>query len=361
MKKKLNKQLTKFLVFGFITATIGACNKDEMNSGIEASRNVSNSIGVTNGMLKFKDKQHLNRVLDSLGKLSITDIDNFTKQFEYTSYALDTLNDDQIEVTPDPVLARLVNRNASFQIGDTIVTLTPYSDILISAKDIENYTNYIGGTANKESFKEIPVKGFSLNKFVEPTEAVGTQLMSQSFQRSLQKSQTTIVESIKKMQSLNTTAVAQMPYSWYGEDNIESPEEYHGRPEKVILTVYSHSRSFGKAYGVKAVGQAYRKGGVFGSKKWRNDEIHTLTFTLRKVRNSVGVEVNPNSTATLNNQEEMNLIRSDGAVDYVTGGDIGFQDLDFSVSFRKNGNSSSPTRIVNYFINSGNRTFNKNW
>ena len=61
---------------------------------------------------------------------------------------------------------------------------------------------------------------------------------------------------------------------WTGDRNTIEPEcGNSGRQERVILVAFVNNFASYGIIGVKISGEAYRKGGLFGSRAWRSDEV----------------------------------------------------------------------------------------
>ncbi|TYR37472.1 hypothetical protein FXV77_05560 [Sphingobacterium phlebotomi] len=133
----------------------------------------------------------------------------------------------------------VINQDGVFAIGDTIHVVTYEKEYLITDGDESKIANVTSQNASSQNVETFNIERTPLRV----AEIDGAPFMS---------------------------AFA----TWSGTKGVTEPEcTAPGRRERVVLEAFANNyASYGKI-GARIKGEAYRKGGLFGSKKWRDDEV----------------------------------------------------------------------------------------
>lgn len=245
------------LCFG-VSFVFFACSKQDEN--VDLKNNNLKEIEMNNlGMLKFSNSQSFKQALANFDQLDPKQLEeqiqNISKKF--VSYRADTLDDNKNVWDFDPTLTRILNKDGAVQVGDSAYFFSRKMDykIAIEDKDLLN--------------KAILSKDFSSNK-ISKQAVVYTKFTER--------------DNIAKKAGTSTQ-------NYNGSYQIYTPEVTNqGRPERAVITLEERQGSAGVRFNAVIYGQAYRKGGLFGSKKWREDEIHNVTYDMIRAKNSARTE-----------------------------------------------------------------------
>lgn len=305
-----------------------SCEKESMQKAVQVHQDVS----AENGMLSFRNHSvFLDKILE-WNELSLEDVNAIIRQFNFRSYALDTLIDRTDLINPDPLIRRVLNHEGAIKVGDSIFVFNDRGEEVIIKNGDENlYNKVLSGAFDRDD------RNIQVNKVK--------------------------IEARQILQNSNELSpMSQTPGTWYGETQVFSPEEYFGRPERAKIIVYAQSSGLYPSAGVTAIGEAYRSGGVFGSKKWRNDEIHALSFHLHLSTDNFGQTYSNLPVVTFIDHEEIKLISSISGTHPTTGEHLGWKHLDFTLELRKNSGSPALPYRMYYTIASGvQQPIIKNW
>lgn len=262
-----------------------SCQKE---SGIESIENdtVSNlEVSINQyGMLRFENMDQFNKLLTELDNSPISDAEELGKTYKFTSYAADTLDDNKSAGDFDPILARVLNKNAAIQIADSLRFFTGNYDYNIHIDD----TDVIQLAIEKSDFS---------HKKINPIK----------IQRSEFK--------LKKEGPMLRAATSSSVYN--GNFRITTPESITAdRPERAIFVIEDRQSSgYFRSY-CFVYGQAYRKGGLFGSKKWRDDEINTLRYDLINARSTTGHVVGPLYDVVADGRTTTNIVSTNAPTNF---------------------------------------------
>lgn len=238
-----------------------------------------------------------------------------------------------VEITPDPYLKLVLNKDGGIIIGDSVYLVRPESNIIIPQSKLELYYDAINGKINEDFVTIIPTISH-----LNPSN-IKVKMMS-----------------IGDIEPLWLEA-----YTWYGRQEYLSPEEVgNGRPERVRITVWAETSALYPTAGVSIRGEAYRRCGLW-CVDWRKDEISTLTASIQYQESNwmLPNEVGPSSPLgsyfipqfTTTNQEEVLIFQAGGQLNPITGSHYGFKTLKANFSFKKM--SHNPTRIIEIGIANG--------
>lgn len=232
-----------------------ACNKTNITNGLD-SDNSPKDIKINSlGMLKFENVQEFKLNLAKFDKMDSKEIElnisDISKKF--ISYRADTLDDNKNPWDFDPTLSRVLNKDGAVQVGDSVYFFTQKTDYKIAFKDIDLLN------------KAISSKDFSSNKVAKKSVVY-----------------TTFTEKDKVIKKAGTST-----QNYNGSYQVYTPEVTNGgRPERAVITLDERNGNAGLRFNAVIYGQAYRKGGLFGSKKWRDDEIHDVTYDMIRAKSS---------------------------------------------------------------------------
>lgn len=327
MKKRI--ELLTYFVCLLVFAS--SCQKENVQKAVSLDSE-KKDIVIEHGMLSFRSHSVFMNKMKELNALTLAEVNQIVDAFDFRSYALDTLIDREIEVNPDPLLRRVLNHDASIKVGDSIFVFMPDKEIVIKNGDIDVYQEVLLGKIDEGNpYVQVNKVNISTAQFDLADDGVIAPL-------------------------------SKSPGTWYGETQIFSPEEHYGRPERVKIVVFAQSSGLYPSAGATARGEAYRRGGVFGKKKWHDDEMHMLTFTLHLATDNFGQTSSNLPPATDYEQQEIKLITSIAGPHPVTGEFMGWKQLDFSLQFRKSSNVASPLRTMRYkIVNGVEQPLVKNW
>lgn len=220
------------------------------------------------GMLAFVNKEVFETELKKFDNMSAADLDKFIGELNFKNFYNDTLNGD--EVVLDPVFAKLLNSNRSIQVGDTIVVMEKDFDILFNSNDIESYLEYINSD-NKSK------------RNISPSAVVPVI-----------RSQIDVIENSKLASINNFVPLGSSQMSFNGEYDFYTPEVIRadGDRTRIKFSFYEYKRTLGNyRFGLEVIGQAYKKGGIFGNRKWRDSKFDFVKYNLLHVTTDVGTPV----------------------------------------------------------------------
>jgi len=236
---------------GLLVLSISSCKKGN-NDNSNSDQQKSSGIVVENGMLSFPNQEVFSTTMSNLNKLNLKDVDLWVKNFNFLNLKADTLNDTPVASVADPVFARVLSNKASIKIGEKIFVLKANQEFLIQDGNMTSYNKLINGE-NINSTKISSRKINNVSNLIKGTINANGALSI----------------TIPKLM------VEGPPGSlWAGKQSFESPEYDNGRPEKVYMEVWSESYAVYSSSGALLRGMAYRKGGAFGGKKWRDDYMN---------------------------------------------------------------------------------------
>jgi len=246
MRKNANKFYYYLGFTGLLVLSLYSCKKDSnVNSNLE--QNISSGVAVENGMLSFQNQEVFSNTMTKLNKLSLRDVDQWASKFNFQNLKSDTLSNIPAAEVADPVFARVLSNNASIKIGDKIFVLKSNQEFLIKDDNMNSYNKLIKG----EKINSNIISSRKINN-------VSNLIMGTVNNGSINVS-------IPKLMAENGSGL------WAGKQTFESPEYDNGRPEKVYMEVWSESYAVYSSSGALLRGMAFRKGGAFGGKKWRDD------------------------------------------------------------------------------------------
>ena len=245
----------KKLLLGLIVLfTVFSCKKSEVDSTtVEAPKSdISLSKG---GYIQFKDIKAFKTTLTELKKMN----DEQLKEWE-TKNGVKSLRSKFIEMKEgdspglnpieEPYFAAVVNNQGVFAIGSEIHVVTYEKEYLISNDNQKELAKVLDNNITLSS----NLKAFNIERKV-----------FDSANKSKVNSSST-----EKLMSVPNNATM-----WSGDRTTIEPEcGNNGRPERVKLMAFVNNYASYGVIGVKILGEAFRKGGVFGSKSWRSDEIY---------------------------------------------------------------------------------------
>lgn len=317
----MNVKITLGVLF-ILLIGLSSCEKRQFESAKEIT---NEELSVINGMLSFKSHESFLAQMAEWEKIDLKTLDKIINKYSFQSYALDTLTERENNVTPDPVLRRVLNEKAAIQVGDSIFVINKDSEIIIKGSSLETYKNVINGMIKGDDIEVVAVQKY---------------LNESSFD-------------IMSSSPTDVTPFYKTPNTWYGETAIFTPEEDHGRPERIKLVVFATTSILYPNAGATLKGEAYRRGGVFGKRSWHEDEMAEVTFTLTSMLMNDGQSVVNQTPVTVYNMHEIKLIYGSSGTN-PAGAYVGFVGLNFTLQMRKNGNTSvSPMRTMTYRIING--------
>ncbi|MCX2432428.1 hypothetical protein [Pedobacter sp. GR22-10] len=254
MTRKTKNTVLSFIMSGMLLGTIASCKKDSKQSLSDNS--IESETLVKNGMLSFKSQENFNTVIKHYNAISLKDVDAELSSLNYQSLAKDTLNENRIADVKDPVIRRLLNKDGAINIGDKIYFIFADREYTIKNADFDVYKdlkangqNSTFRTDTSKVIEKIIVSG-SLN-----VKSDGRNLSVMSLSSGLKKPGTLAVLS--------------------GGTQVNYSNEYdNGRPERVKIFAWAENYTFSSSCGVSLIGEAYRKGGAFGSRSWREDPMY---------------------------------------------------------------------------------------
>lgn len=268
MKRQILILVTCLILLNLLTT---ACKKQsDFIEKVEIPK-----ITVKNDMLYFLNKESFNETINDLSDKNLNEVDDILSSYDFISLNSDSLNENR-DMICDPIFKRLLNSNSSLQIGDDIFVIKDGFEYLISNGDIDTY------------------KSILKNEF--PTSSINLKKRQLNFKKEFE---------ILNNKSEGDITISAIP-PFQGTRSYYSPEYNNGRPERVYMEIYSQSFVVYASQGVLMRGQAYRRGGVFGSRSWRPDEMYLARmFGLQPIANSSFGQV-PFDTGYIYNQEEVN-------------------------------------------------------
>gem|GEM_PF-2097383 len=321
-----------------------ACKKSDLDQSKSLSA-LDGELTVKNAMLHFKSKGQFDSELQKFDKMTLAELDSHLKQFDFLSYKQDTISEREEDVTADPVFKRIFNQNAAIQIGDTIVILGLDKDILIKNGDFETYSNIVSQKRDShlstENIEYVEVKSSRSQNLIN-TEAFSSN--------NLQQVNSISTEGVVAAFPPPSSILNYTTYTFDGAFEIFSPNtnaSSSGRTERIKFIIYEEYRGFGSyRAGVTAQGEAWRKGGAFGKKKWRDDEINWLKATMSSIALADGRPfAGPFPTVTTwNEMKEIAIITQNT----LSGGPVTFTNLSLKLELKKQ--PADPIHTLNFNI-----------
>nr|WP_294894088.1 hypothetical protein [uncultured Pedobacter sp.] len=259
-------------------------------------------IEVREGMLSFSNQEVFSNTLKMLSAKNLSEVDTWLSQFGYKSLNSDTTDEQNRIFIYDPLFRRILNDKYSVKIGNDIFFIKDGSEYLINDGNMSTYSTLQNG-GSEGSVNNVKIK--SLNP-------ASVELK---------------VESISPFQ---------------GTRGYYSPEYDNGRPERIYMEIYSQSFAVYASQGVLIRGQAYRRGGVFGSKKWRDDEMYKARISGMEPIPSSAFGQAPFDTGLQFNQTEINhtIRRWDASNGTIPANPV-LRNLDVTFEYQKGTNNPS--------------------
>ncbi|MBB2952399.1 MULTISPECIES: hypothetical protein [Sphingobacterium] len=249
------KNSAKMMLCLGASVSLFACSKKEEKIGLDSGSNPE-KIEMNNlGMLKFESDQVFKLTLAKFDEIDPKQLEQNIKDIskKFVSYRADTLDDNKNPWDFDPTLSRVLSKDGAVQVGDSVYFFTQKTDykIAITDKDLLD--------------KAILSKDFSSNKVAKQTVVY-----------------TTFSENDDLVKKSGTSTS-----NYNGSYQISTPEvTTGGRPERATITLDERKGNAGIRFNAVIYGQAYRKGGLFGAKKWREDEINDLIYDMIRGKSS---------------------------------------------------------------------------
>ena len=254
MREETKKTVFSIVMSGVLLMTVASCKKDP-------SQNLSTTIDksevlVKNEMLSFNSQETFNAAIKHYNAISLKDVDAELSSLNYQSLAKDTLNENKVADVKDPVIRRLLNKDGAINIGDKIYLIFGDREYTIKNADLTVYKD-LKANGQNSAFKTDTVR------VVEKIIVSGT-LNVKSDGKSL--SVMSVSNGLKRPGTLSVLS---------GGTQVNYSNEYdNGRPERVKIFAWAENYTFSSSCGVSLMGEAYRKGGAFGSKSWREDTMY---------------------------------------------------------------------------------------
>lgn len=324
--KKFKLMKMKRIILGlFVLFTIISCKKNQIeSSNFESKVTMSNS-----GYLQFKDIQSFKSTIEELKKMNkkqLIDWEIKTGIKSLRAYFAELREADSEELNPveEPYFAAVINQDGVFSIGSEIHVITFKTEYLIQNNNEIELQNVL----NKKITLSANLKSYTIQR-----RNLG-ELTNQLKNNSLSSTKTI-------GGGLNTIM-------WSGDKTVIEPECGNGgRPERVKLMAFVNNYASYGIIGVKILGEAYRKGGLFGSRAWRSDETYygkiegVADFTY-----AGGLFNIPFSVEEYNNEDIRKTI-----YDYYTTpfySNINANYIDATFTYQKNGVCPITTKFINY-------------
>ncbi len=258
--KKLDLQPFKgrMLLLIALALSLGACDKPDSTYSPENEK--TDGISVNDlGILRFESTKSFHAKLAEFDKGGVEFTKELLGKLNYTSYLADTLDDSKNIGDFDPVLSLILNDKSAIQIGDSITFFTKDFEYSIASTEKELY----------KSIAENPNK--LLTSKISKREVFYPKFQVQFEDAKLQK------------KSSNTQTI-----NFSGSYTLFTPEEnIGGRPERIKFVFETRSVSGAIRSTLTAYGEAYRRGGLFGSRSWRADEIDYLIYDIIRAKASI--------------------------------------------------------------------------
>ncbi|WP_443939919.1 hypothetical protein [Pedobacter sp. MW01-1-1] len=255
----MKKTIRLVLAIAFICFIVSSCKKDysynQNESIVRDERNLMKDVTVKEGLLSFKNHESFSKIWKSLNNIPLEKVDSLLSKLNYISLEKDTLDENIRCNLKDPVIRRFLNKNGALHIEDKIYLYSENKEYTIKNSDFEVYKK---GVQSKNLSQELDT-----NKVLVKTIVTGN-LSVKSDGRDLN-----IMSSSAKITKPTTLAILT------GGTQVNYSNEYNnGRPERVLIYAWAENTSLGSSCGVSLKGEAYRKGGLFGKKDWRSDEMY---------------------------------------------------------------------------------------
>lgn len=216
-----------------------ACKKESSN--IEASKE---DIEVKDGYLTFKNSEAFKNTMDIILKKPERELSQWNQSINFTNSLRSSYEQDSIlasdRLIPDPYFASVVNKQGMFAIGDTLHRITENYEYAL--KNGENTLNTLLSIQSSDEAQSI--QGIKIHR----------------------------VTGIKESKSGNSVSFTGKQSRYYEQCN-------DGRPNRVELAVMTRNYLVYQFARVEADGEAYRRGGVFGSRNWHPEEMYYTTIT----------------------------------------------------------------------------------
>lgn len=252
MKKTLSNLKQTFIVFA-VLLTLFACKKQTTEENFETKS--EQDFKVVHNILVFKDQTSFDKVFNELTNKDAKYLDAFQSKIGFESYrsthTIDTAKETVgiLEKTFDPLdfphISSLLNKDGMYVIGDKVFQYKNGEEFVTKLKS--------------KSDNEILIASKNLQK---------GQMSSKS------NVEVTSVASSNK--NLNSPTTKSMVLGEYTFPESSCP----GRPERSIYQAgVITSTSFIQCV-IHMNGQAYRKGGLWGSKAWREDEMDFVAIDM---------------------------------------------------------------------------------
>lgn len=312
------------------SASLLACNKHEENL---KNPNTEESIALNDlGMLKFSNNQSFRSALANFDKISPEQLEAKIKNVskEFVSYRADTLDDNKNPWDFDPTLSRILDKNGAVQVGDSVYFFSQKVDYKIAIKD-QDLIN-----------KAVSSKDFNSEK--------------------ISKQAVRYTKFSDKNQNVKRAGTSTQNYN--GSYQLYTPEVHNGgRPERAVITLEERQGSAGLRFNAVIYGQAYRRGGLFGSKKWRDDEIHNVTYDMIRAKNSARTEFEgPFYNLQRMEQYETKFYSTEGPMVH-NSAIVEYLDVDMKTIKKNGGSAVYSVRILIDKYSNGQRylTLNTSW
>lgn len=243
----------KKILLGFIVLlTIVSCKKNETVD----DKSVADFTLSKSGYIQFRDLEAFKSTIEDLKglddqKLAEWENNVGLKSLRGKYFVLQETDSKELNPIEEPYFASVVNEAGVFSIGDEIHVITYETEYLITSNKEQDLQNVL----DKKIQLSNQIKAFSIQRETFPIKpnAGNLALNNSTTGKIMAKPENSIL--------------------WTGDREAIEPEcGNNGRPERVKLAAFVNNYASYGIIGVKILGEAYRKGGAFGSRAWREDE-----------------------------------------------------------------------------------------
>ncbi|SDG95058.1 hypothetical protein SAMN05421827_113110 [Pedobacter terrae] len=256
MKTNTQKIIFSTAIAAVLLTTLNSCKKENEQNENLSSLNKATALSVKNDMLSFSSQADFNKLVKEYNQLSLKQVDEKLNSYNYHSLAKDTLNENKITDVKDPVIKRLLNKDGAINIGDKIYLLVGDKEFTIKNSDFKVYDmlkDDVNNSLLKNDTTKVIEKIIQRGRLDVKSDGKNLTVMSLS-------------PGIKRPMTLSFLS---------GGTQVNYSNEYdNGRPERVKIFAWAENYTFSSSCGVSLSGEAYRKGGTFGSKSWREDLMY---------------------------------------------------------------------------------------